>query len=53
MLRISYLIYRLKINSVKLNLLTTSLIVIYTSTNLAEKKTIDLEALRTKLTPAV
>ena len=53
MLRISYLIYRLKINSVKLNLLTTSLIVIFTSTIFAEKKTIDLDALRTKLTAAV
>ena len=46
-------IYRLKINSVKLNLLTTSLIVIFTSTIFAEKTTIDLDALRTKLTAAV
>ena len=37
----------------KLNLLTTSLIVIFTSTIFAEKKTIDLDALRTKLTAAV
>ena len=37
----------------KLNLLTTSLLVIFTSTIFAEKKTIDLDALRTKLTAAV